>query len=796
MNSMMRSQYEVKTWQGAVPETAPRPFNSGVMSTDNKPTTHQGDLAKLPPALAPLVARPQWCIWRWTRKPGGSWQKPPFMATNPERNASSTDPSTWTDYTTALAAVQAGHGNGVTYVLTENDPFAAIDLDHCRDADTRSIDAWAQKFLARSRIAYAEITPSGDGLRIWGSANGAKVHRAFTLEIDEKSVKAELFRRTNKPLTITGLELVRVRELTGIDQLVDWAVIWAERRKAAEKPVVPIKGDGLNGDNGSGYSIDEIEAIVRAGAPAGANRSDTFHTIVGHYIGCGWDPDQILAHLGQFPNGIGERYLSEGRLSGEIARSIGKYTGSLPQLDVDAWRAKTLQPELNGEPNTIPGNGGGNGAAGGNGGVATDNLGPPWEGLKGPEDPELLDEDPELDEETKSPDLPPLYAHGDLDERPLKSWTIKHLIPTCGHGLLSGQWGAGKTFVVFDLAGAVITGQPWLGHSIKRQCGVLLIAAEGGDEVRLRLDAMVRAKCGGMQRAPFRWYETMPVLLLHKDATAKLVAMAEQAEASLQAEFGLPLGLIVIDTIAASAGYQRHGGENDNATAQAIMNVLKNLAQKMDCFVLGVDHFGKNIDSGTRGADAKEASADLVLACLAEKETSGRVTDTRVAVRKSRGGPQGQEHYFALEKVAAPEPDEDGELIETMVVNWQSGPPGETGGRPAPDPWAESRRQDQKTAMLRLKRVLMSVLAEQGVELPIAPDGPTARMVDQEIVRKSFYVHTPAEGTPEQKGEFRRKRFNRAVDWAEDQQLIAIAEIDGVTYLRLTHPDQESGADV
>ena len=251
MNSMMRSQCEVKTWQGAVPETAPRPFNSGVMSTDNKPTTHQGDLAKLPPALAPLVARPQWCIWRWTRKPGGSWQKPPFMATNPERNASSTDPSTWTDYTTALAAVQAGHGNGVTYVLTENDPFAAIDLDHCRDADTRSIDAWAQKFLARSRIAYAEITPSGDGLRIWGSANGAKVHRAFTLEIDEKSVKAELFRRTNKPLTITGLELVRVRELTGIDQLVDWAVIWAERRKAAEKPVVPIKGDGLNGDNGS-----------------------------------------------------------------------------------------------------------------------------------------------------------------------------------------------------------------------------------------------------------------------------------------------------------------------------------------------------------------------------------------------------------------------------------------------------------------------------------------------------------------------------------------------------------------
>jgi hypothetical protein len=762
------------------------------MDNDKKPTTHQGDLTKLPPALAPLVARPQWCVWRWTKRPSGNWQKPPYMATDPERNASSTDPSTWADYATALAAVRAGHGNGITYVLTKNDPFAAVDLDHCRDADTRSIDRWAQNFLTRSRGTYAEITPSGDGLRIWGLASGIKVNRAFALEIDGKSVKAELFRQTAKPLTVTGLELVRVPELAGIDQLIDWAVVWGERRKAAETPVASIKGNGLNGGNGSCYSIDEIEHIVRTGAPPGVNRSDTFHTIVGHYLGVGWDADQILAHLGQFPNGIGERYLGEGRLSGEIARSVAKYTGSLPQLDVDAWRAKTSQPGLNGEPDTTPGNGGGNGAAGGgNGGIATNDV-PPWE-----EDPELDEEldDEELDEEPESPDLPPLYAHGDPDERPLKSWTVKHLIPTRGHGLLSGQWGAGKTFVVFDLAGAIITGQPWLGHSIKRQCGVLLIAAEGGDEVRLRLDAMIRAKCGGMQRAPFRWFEDVPTLLLHKDAVSKLVAMAKQAEASLLSEFRLPLGLIIIDTIAASAGYQKHGDENDNAVGQALMNVLKNLAQRMNCFVLGVDHFGKDVSSGTRGAYAKESSADLVLACLGEKALSGNVTETRLAVRKSRGGRQGQEHYFALEVVQAPEPDEDGEPVETMVVNWQSGPPGETGSRPEPDPWAEPRRQDQKTAVLRLKRVLMSVLAEQGVELPIAPNGPMVRMVDQEIIRESFYTHTPAEGTPAQKGEFRRKRFNRAVDWAEDQQLIAIVEIDGITYLRLTRPEQEGEQD-
>ena len=83
------------------------------------------------------------------------------------------------------------------------------------------------------------------------------------------------------------------------------------------------------------------------------------------------------------------------------------------------------------------------------------------------------------------------------------------------------------------------------------------------------------------------------------------------------------------------------------------------------------------------------------------------------------------------------------------------------------------------------------ILAEQGVELPIPPDGPAVRMVDQEIVREQFYSHTPAEGTPKQKRQFRHQQFKRALGWAEDQQLIGIEEIDDVTYLRLSRPDRE-----
>jgi hypothetical protein len=738
-----------------------------VSDTNTKPNTIQRNLAKLPPALMPLVERPQWCVWRWTQKPDGSWQKPPFIATQPERHASTNDPTTWTDYSTALAAVQAGYADGLSYVLTKDDPFGAIDLDHCRDK-LCSIDVWAQNFMQAAVNTYQEVTPSGEGVRIWGLAAGDPLNSKYTLDIDGKKIAAELFRRTNKALTITGYRLNTVQQLANIDKVFDWAIVWGERRKAATEQVTSSNGNGFD-SSGCKYSIDQIEQIVREGPPPGTNRSDVFHTIIGHYVGCGWQVDRILEHLQQYPGGIGSRYLREDRLRQEINRSAGKYAKSeLPLFD--SWETKA-PPEPEQEPLRQP---------------------PPDEA-----DPELDDDDldnEDLDEETpeQDPNLPRLHTHGSPDPRPLKAWLIKHLIPQVGHGLMSGQWGAGKTFAFFDLAAALSTGQPWLGHVVKRQCGVLLIAAEGADEVRLRLDAVVREKCGNMTQAPFAWYETAPPLL-HKGAVEKLIAMARQAEASLEKKFGLPLGLIAIDTIAACAGYARAGDEYDNAVGQAVMNVLKAIAQEMKCFVLGIDHFGKSLEAGTRGASSKEASGDVVLACLGNKELSGSVTNTRLAVRKHRGGKQGQEYPFQLRMVEALEKDEDGEAITTMVVDWL--PPESAQAAPAADdPWAKPKRQDQRTAALRLKRVLMTILAEQGVDRPIMPDGPVLRMVDQNLVRKAFYACTPAdEGTPERKGHLRRQKFLRALDWAEDEQLIGITEIEGLTYLWLTRPHTEEG---
>jgi len=218
-----------------------------VTHSDVKPTTVQRNLAKLPVALLPLIERRQWCVWRWVQKPDGKWQKPPYMATQPDRHASTNDPNTWADYPAALAGVQAGYADGISYILTKDDLLGAIDLDHCRDK-LCSIDVWAQNFMQQAVATYQEVTPSGEGIRIWGRAEGNPIHNKFSLEIDGKQVAAELFRRTNKALAITGYTLnPSICELTNIDKAFSWAVVWGERRKAEMvKAAAPTKGNGFD----------------------------------------------------------------------------------------------------------------------------------------------------------------------------------------------------------------------------------------------------------------------------------------------------------------------------------------------------------------------------------------------------------------------------------------------------------------------------------------------------------------------------------------------------------------------
>jgi hypothetical protein len=391
-------------------------------------------------------------------------------------------------------------------------------------------------------------------------------------------------------------------------------------------------------------------------------------------------------------------------------------------------------------------------------------------------DAPIGDQPDDDDQAGKHDDPNKVYWHGQVDYRKSRPQLVQDCIPKVGHGLISGQWGTFKTFGALELAHSCMSGEPFLGYEVVRQGGVLFIALEGAGEVPIRLQGVIKDRGKIEGKAPFAWKETCPPLI-GKNAADEICKIAEAVAKELEERFGIPLVLIIIDTIIAGAGYTRDGQDNDAAAGQVVMNTLKAVASRMGCFVFGIDHFGKAIETGTRGTSAKEGSADVVIAMLGDRSVSGEVTNTKLALRKRRSGANGEEHPFTVRKVDMG-PDQFGKPMSTLVLDWNA----------AQAPQAAAKERWSKSLRL-LRQVLMTILADQGRNCQPFADGPTVRAVDIELVRQEFYRQHTADGDEKQKAAARRQAFNRAVKEAQAQSLIAIRVLDGVQLVWLAKPE-------
>jgi primase-polymerase (primpol)-like protein len=155
----------------------------------------------LPSALAPLIARTNWLLWKW-EVVRDKRTKAPYQPNG--RKASSTDRSTWSSYAAAIAAYDRGGFDGIGFALDGD--IGAFDVDGCRDLETRQLHPWAVALTERAN-SYAEVTPSGTGIRIIGIANGAKIHRKLKVDVDvDPPVTCEPYRKpAGRYITITGI---------------------------------------------------------------------------------------------------------------------------------------------------------------------------------------------------------------------------------------------------------------------------------------------------------------------------------------------------------------------------------------------------------------------------------------------------------------------------------------------------------------------------------------------------------------------------------------------------------------
>jgi hypothetical protein len=393
-------------------------------------------------------------------------------------------------------------------------------------------------------------------------------------------------------------------------------------------------------------------------------------------------------------------------------------------------------------------------------------------------------EESEKKEQEQEQDVPPqadefsFHWHGEISVADSRPWLIQDVIPEVGSGLVAGQWGTLKTFAVLDMANAIMTGQNFIEFEVVRRGGVLFIAAEGGSEITIRLQGVLDEK-NGPTTAPFVWTESCPILS-EKNAVKRLTAMATAAAAQLRERFDLPLVLIAIDTVVAATGHTREGADNDTTASNVIMRVMAQVARNAKCFVVGLEHFGKDANTGTRGSSIKEGASDVVIAMLGEKDTAGKISNTRLALRKRRAGENGLEFPFKG-RVVDMGTDTRGKRMDTLVLDW-----GATDAAPkaAKDRWAAK-------SLKLLRQTIMRLMVDCGQEIRPWPDGPTVRALDSELVKREFYKSHITEGQSEKaKRDARWRAFKRATDDAHGKKLIEVRELGGVTYLWLVDPSE------
>ena len=130
-----------------------------------------------------LCARPQFVSWAHE-----NGTKIPKIPGTPY-SASVTDPSTWRPYSPDI--------DPLGFILTEDDPYFFIDIDHCLVNGQWSPIA-IELCSVFNGIAAIEVSPSGDGLHIIGRAPGALPHKCKNIQL-----QIELY-TTKRCATITG----------------------------------------------------------------------------------------------------------------------------------------------------------------------------------------------------------------------------------------------------------------------------------------------------------------------------------------------------------------------------------------------------------------------------------------------------------------------------------------------------------------------------------------------------------------------------------------------------------------
>lgn len=224
-------------------------------------------------------------------------------------------------------------------------------------------------------------------------------------------------------------------------------------------------------------------------------------------------------------------------------------------------------------------------------------------------------------------------------------WRVKGVLPTQGLAQIYGDSRAGKSFLVLDMAAAIVEGETWFGHRVTEAPVVYVgLEGEGGLAQRvkaweLRRERPIASTLRFFVRQPFD---------IRRDVDDLAAVVAQGA-------------VIFIDTQNRAAP---DADENSSREMGAILEGAKRLQTLTRGLVVLVTHKAKHAEAGKgpRGHSSQLAAMDAVL------EVSRPSKDERTwRVEKAKDAEDGTVHGFRLEVVSLGI-DADGDDVSSCVV--------------------------------------------------------------------------------------------------------------------------------
>lgn len=219
----------------------------------------------------------------------------------------------------------------------------------------------------------------------------------------------------------------------------------------------------------------------------------------------------------------------------------------------------------------------------------------------------------------------------ELDELPPLKWLIQGVLPAGSLGVVYGDPGAGKTFLVLDWAFSIATGHSWWGHQVEKG-EVVYIVGEGWAGIRDRAASWKASRHLTNFDKTGIAFHGRAIRLLDPHDVEQFVKSVEFMETAPK--------LIVIDTLARNAVGLEENSARDMGQVVSCCDILR---EAFGCAVLLLHHATKSQEHGPslRGSGALKAAVDSVV--MVSMDRDGLIT---VSCEKQKDAPRFKKKFF------------------------------------------------------------------------------------------------------------------------------------------------------